>query len=106
MTSAKRKPGLQSAILIILLAAAILLPFGIGLDLGPGPNRIRALIWEYIDAPWFSGVRFVRLGQVLEVFAYTLPRYFFIFLIFNQYRTCLNQKRMWSVEIIPCQTQG
>jgi hypothetical protein len=81
MTSARAKPGLPSAyfVLVILMAAAILLPFGYGLDLGPGPNRIRALIWEYIDAPWFSGVRFVRSGQVLEALLYTLPRYFFIY---------------------------
>jgi hypothetical protein len=87
-------------VLSILLAAAFLLPFGYGLDLGPGPNRIRALIWEYIDAPWFSGVRFVRLGQVFEALVYTLPRYFFIVQIFNLYRTSSNQRHMLTVGIL------
>ena len=87
-------------VLVILLAAAILLPFGYGLDLGPGPNRIRALIWEYMDAPWFTGVRLVRLGQVLEAFLYTLPRYIFIYQIFNLYRTCLKQKYMWTIGVL------
>jgi hypothetical protein len=57
MASVKRKSALPEAafVLITLLTASILFPFGYGLDLGPGPNKIRALIWEYIDAPWFSG---------------------------------------------------
>ena len=102
MTSAERKLGLHSAnsILLVFVAAAILLPFGYGLDLGPGPNRIRALIWEYINAPWFSGVRFVRVGDVLEGLLYTIPRYFFIYHIFNLYKKSLNQKWMWFVGIL------
>jgi hypothetical protein len=85
---------------LILLVEAILLPFGYGLDLGPGPNRIRALIWEYIDAPWFSGIRIVRLSEMLEALLYNLPRHFFLFQIFSLYRTSLSQKRMWLVGIL------
>jgi hypothetical protein len=75
MSSEKYQSNQKAAsiIFILLLIAAIILPFGYGLDLGPGPNRIRALIWEYLDAPWFSGVRPVSLGQVLEAVIYTLP---------------------------------
>ena len=87
-------------ILILLLIGGVLLPFGYGLDLGPGPNRIRALIWEYIDAPWFSGVRLVRIGQVLEGAIYTLPTYFFIFQIFNLYRSGRRQKFMAPIGIL------
>lgn len=58
--------SLASLVLTVLLLSAILLPFGYAMDLGPGPNRIRALIWEYLDAPWFSGIRLVQLGQILE----------------------------------------
>lgn len=89
-----------SIILILLLIAAILLPFGYGLDLGPGPNRIRALVWEYLDAPWFSGVRLVRLGQVFEAVMYTLPTYFFIFQTFNLYRTGSKQKYLVHIGIL------
>jgi hypothetical protein len=87
-------------VLIILLASALLLPFGYRLDLGPGPNGIRALIWEYLDAPWFSGVRFVRLGQVLEALLYTLPRYFFIAQVVILYRRRSKPKRMAAVGIL------
>jgi hypothetical protein len=94
------KLPIASIIFLLLLIAAILLPFGYGLDLGPGPNRIRALIWEYIDAPWFSGVRLVRLGQVLEAVLYTLPTYIFIYQIFNLYRTGSKQKYLLHVGIL------
>lgn len=102
MTSGERKVGLHSAYLILLafVTAALLIPFGYGVDLGPGSNRIRALIWEYMDAPWFSGVRFVRLGDVLEGLIYTIPRYFFIYQIFNLYRKFLKQRRMWFIGIL------
>jgi hypothetical protein len=102
MASAKNKLRQPTAplVLFILLATAILLPFGYGLDLGPGPNRIRALIWEYMDAPWFSGVRFVRLGQLIEALLYTFPRYFFIYQVFHLYKTHMKQKYMASVGIL------
>jgi hypothetical protein len=102
MTSIKSKLGLPPAyiVLIILLAAAILVPFGYALDLGPGPNSVRALVWQYIDAPWFSGFRFVRFGQVLEAILYTLPTYFFIFQLFKLYRTSSRLKRMRLVGVL------
>ena len=102
MASDKSKLEKSLAILVpaILIAVAILLPFGYGLDLGPGPNRVRALIWEYMDAPWFSGVRFVQSGQVLEALLYTFPRYIFIYQVYNLYRTCLKQKNMWTIGVL------
>jgi hypothetical protein len=102
MNTFKAQPNLPIAlfILILLLIAAIFLPFGYGLDLGPGPNRIRALVWEYLDAPWFSGVRFVQTGQVLEAIASTLPTYFFLFQIFTSYRKGSEQKYLVHVGIL------
>jgi hypothetical protein len=99
-TASKLRLPLAYIVLIILLAAAILLPFGYSLDLGPGPNSVRALVWEYIDATWFSGFRFVRFGQVLDALLHTLPTYFFIFQLFNLYRTSLRPKRMWLAGIL------
>jgi hypothetical protein len=95
VTSANRNSGFpaSSLVLLILLASAVFLPFGYGLDLGPGPNSIRALVWEYIDAPWFSGLRFVRIGQIFESLLYTFPRYLFIIQLFKLYRGHSNQKR-------------
>ena len=102
MPSIKSKLGLPQAyiVLLILLAVAILFPFGYALDLGPGPNSVRALVWQYIDAPWFSGFRFVRFGQVLEAIFYTLPTYFFIFQLVKLYRTSLRPKRMRLVGVL------
>ena len=102
MTSINSRSGLPPAyiVLIILVAAAILLPFGYSLDLGPGPNSVRALVWQYINAPWFSGFRFVRFGQVLEALLYTLPTYFFISMLFRLYRTSLRPRRMWLVGVL------
>jgi len=59
---------------IVVTGLAFLLPFGYGLDLGPGPDNVRALAWEYIDAPWFSGFRIVSVGTFLSSLLYTLPR--------------------------------
>jgi len=102
MPSIKSKLGLPQAyiVLLILLAVAILFPFGYALDLGPGPNSVRALVWQYIDAPWFSGFRFVRFGQVLEAILYTIPTYFFIFQLVKLYRTSLRPKRMRLVGVL------
>ena len=102
MTSTIRKLGLPRAyiVLVILLAAAVLIPFGYALDLGPGPNSVRALVWQYIDAPWFSGFRFVRFGQIIEALLYTLPIYVFIFQLFHLYRTSSRPKRMWFVGVL------
>ena len=102
MTSIKNKLRLPPAyiVLLILLVVAILLPFGYALDLGPGPNSVRALVWQYVDAPRFSGFRFVRFGQVLEAILYTLPTYFFIFQLFKLYRTSLRPKRMRLVGVL------
>ena len=102
MTSTARNPELpaKTLVLMILLASAILLPFGYRLDLGPGPNGIRALIWEYFDAPWFSGFRFVRIGQIFESLLYTLPRYIYIIQVFNLYQGQSNRKRMATVGIL------
>ncbi len=99
-TASKLRLPLAYIVLIILLAAAILLPFGYALDLGPGPNSVRALVWEYIDATWFSGFRFVRFGQVLDALLHTLPTCFFIVQLFRLYRTSLRPKRMWLVGIL------
>lgn len=42
----------------------------------------------------------VRLGEMVAALVYTFPAYFFIFQVFNLYRTSLNQKWMWTVGIL------
>jgi hypothetical protein len=90
---------------IVLVLAALLLPFGYGLDLGPGPDKIRALTWEYFDAPWFSGVRIVDLGTFFESLVYTLPRVLFLYLMLRLYRGRTTKRRVigWGIvaELFP-----
>jgi hypothetical protein len=53
-----------------------------------------------MDAPWFSGVRLVQLGQVLEAVAYTLPTYVFIVQMASLYRTGSRGKHWVAVGIL------
>ena len=101
MPSISPIPNLRTRafILIILVASALLLPFGYRLDLGPGPDGIRAVLWEYLDAPWFSGIRFVRIGQMLEAILYTFPTYIYIYQVYKLYNGQVNRKRMVAVGI-------
>jgi hypothetical protein len=101
MPSISPIPNLRTRafILIILVASALLLPFGYRLDLGPGPDGIRAVLWEYLDAPWFSGIRFVRIGQMLEAILYTFPTYIYIYQVYKLYNGQINRKRMVAVGI-------
>ena len=47
-------------ILITILVVLVVLfaPFAIHFDLGPGPNSIEAVIWQYIESPWQEGFWF------------------------------------------------
>ncbi|MBN1265539.1 MAG: hypothetical protein JXA25_08605 [Anaerolineales bacterium] len=93
----------QSSVLvfgIVMTALVFFLPFGYGLDLGPGPNCIRALAWEYIDAPWFSGVRFVSPGIFMESLLYTLPRFYFLYQIIRYYLGKTTRKTMILAGIV------
>jgi hypothetical protein len=36
-------------VLIVLVLTALFVPFGYGLDLGPGPDKVGALTWEYLE---------------------------------------------------------
>jgi hypothetical protein len=73
---------------IVVTGLVLFLPFGYGLDLGPGPDNVRALLWEYIDAPWFSGFRIVSAGTFLASLLYTLPRFVFPYQVI---RYCLSK---------------
>ena len=70
---------------IIMTILAFLLPFGYRLDLGPGPDSVMALIWEYIEAPWQSGFGFVQVGIFLTSLGYTFPRFIFLYRMIQYY---------------------
>lgn len=56
---------------------ALALPFAYRIDVGPGPDSIRSMIWDYIESEWFSGF---RLWNPLDVVPYTFLR--FVFAVF------------------------
>jgi hypothetical protein len=77
------------SIIILILSILILfvLPFGIHLDLGPGPNTLISMVWEIpFDHAWYT-IRFFSAFQYY--FSYCFFRLFFlleiILLIFNKY---------------------
>ncbi|MFW9892040.1 MAG: hypothetical protein ACFFFO_07560, partial [Candidatus Thorarchaeota archaeon] len=40
---------------IVILLAILFVPFAYHFDLGPGPNSIEAVVWQYIESPWQMG---------------------------------------------------
>ncbi|MFW9962359.1 MAG: hypothetical protein ACFFCX_02255 [Candidatus Sifarchaeia archaeon] len=60
-----------AAIMIIL---ALVLPFAHRVDIGPGPDSIRAMTWDYIESTWYSGFRF---WNPLDTLPYTILRLVF-----------------------------
>ncbi|MFX1569133.1 MAG: hypothetical protein ACFFCV_12280 [Promethearchaeota archaeon] len=56
---------------LVSLVIVLLTPYGFHIDLGPGPNGLMAILWEYWD---FS---IIRWFTVLEYF----PYYFFRFIV-------------------------
>ena len=70
---------------IIMTILTFLLPYGYRVDLGPGPDSVMALIWEYIEAPWQSGFWFVRIGIFLTSIIYTFPRFIFLYRMIQHY---------------------
>lgn len=78
-----------SSIIIVILSVLIVfvLPFGIHLDLGPGPNSLISMVWEIpLDPAWYT-IRFFSAFRYY--FSYCFFRLFFlleiILLIFNKY---------------------
>ena len=79
--SERRLSFLIMAVVMIILA--LVLPFAFRIDIGPGPNSIRAMTWDYIESSWYSGF---RLWNPLDTLGYTLLRLVFAFYIA---RVCL-----------------
>jgi hypothetical protein len=44
--------------IVLVLIVVLLAPFAIHFDLGPGPDSIEAVIWQYIESPWQVGFWF------------------------------------------------
>ncbi len=73
----------------IMVVIAFIIPFAYRVDIGPGPNSIRAMIWEYIEASWYSGFRW---WNPLDTLPYTFLRLIFSYQIFRYYKGTTNKK--------------
>ncbi len=71
-TSERRLIFLVIAVIMIIIS--LVLPFAYRIDIGPGPDSIRAMIWDYIESSWYSGFRF---WNPLDVLPYTFLRFVF-----------------------------
>jgi hypothetical protein len=93
---------MQRSLLVVgiaMTAFVFFLPFGYGLDIGPGPNFVRALLWEYMDAPWFSGLRAVSAGIFLDSLLCTFPRFIFLYQVLRYYLGKTARKSLISIAI-------
>jgi len=59
---------------VIMVVFAAVSPFAYRIDIGPGPDSIRAMLWDYIESEWFSGF---RLWNPLDTVPYTFLRFVF-----------------------------
>ena len=77
---------------IVMTGLMCLLPFSYVLDLGPGPDNIKALVWEYTDDPWVSGFRIVSSGAFLASLLCTPPRFIFLYQMIRYYLSKTTKK--------------
>lgn len=74
-TASERSLGFL-IILAIMMILALALPFAYHVDVGPGPDSIRAMTWDYIESTWYTGFRF---WNPLDTLPYTILRLVFAF---------------------------
>jgi uncharacterized membrane protein YbhN (UPF0104 family) len=91
----QREPTPRSSInrllfLVLILILALVLPFAYHVDVGPGPDSIRAMTWDYIESSWYSGF---RLWNPFDTLPYTLLRFVFAVMVARQYH---EDKPMWK----------
>ena len=69
---------INKTVLIILTIMVLLIvlfaPFAYHFDLGPGPDAIEAVVWQYIESPWQMGFWF---QNPLRYFDYIIFRLLF-----------------------------
>lgn len=65
---------------LLTILVVFLVPFGIRIDLGPGPNSIVSMIWEVPLSPAWYSIRF--FSAFLYYFAFCFFRLFFVLDVF------------------------
>jgi hypothetical protein len=59
---------------VFMIILALVLPFAFRVDIGPGPDSIRAMTWDYIESSWYTGI---RLWNPLDTVPYAILRLIF-----------------------------
>lgn len=62
------------AMVLLMGIVALILPFAFRIDVGPGPDSIRAMVWDYIESSWYSGF---RIWNPIDTLPYTFLRLVF-----------------------------
>lgn len=70
----RRKNILLFLALLLIVFLVLFAPFAYRFDLGPRPDSIEAVLWHYIESPWFTGF---RLRDPFRYFPYVFVRLFF-----------------------------
>jgi len=79
----------------LTILVVFFLPFGIHIDLGPGPNSIVSMIWEVPLSPAWYSIRFFTAFQYYLVFCFF--RLIFVVDIFLLLFGRFNKKRFISI---------
>ena len=80
--------GFLSLIIIFLT------PYGFHIDLGPGPNSLMAILWEYRDLEVF------RWFTVLEYFPYYIFRFITLYYIIKYITSVVSKKKAIMMAIV------
>lgn len=79
---------------IISLLIIFLTPYGFHIDLGPGPNALMAILWEYRDLDVF------RWFTVLEYVPYYFFRFVALFYVLRYIRGTVMKKKALIMVIV------
>lgn len=75
MVNSNERHNLGIILTMVLVTLIVLFaPFAIHFDLGPGPDAIEAVVWQYIESPWQVGFWF---QDAFRYFDYVVIRLIF-----------------------------
>lgn len=92
------KRNLSIIIGILTILIVFLLPFGIHIDLGPGPNTLISMVWEIPFEPAWYSIRYFSAFHYYLVYCFF--RIFFVLDIFLLLIGKFNKKRLILISII------
>ena len=83
---------------ILSIIVVLFLPFGIHIDLGPGPNSLISMIWEISLEPAWYTIRYFSAIQFYVIFC--VARLFFLLEIFLMFLGKYNRMRLLIIGLI------